>query len=73
MTREYYVCQYKLKNKNCYLIWYSDDIDGVYKNSDEVIFAFNSKFQLTKYADEEGGVINENSSSLHDLDMTLNF
>lgn len=70
MTRIFYSVPYLLDHRVRYLIWYSNDADGVVIDSAGTIPSFRSEQDLTAYARAEGLDLGaQNGSVLHILDV----
>jgi hypothetical protein len=50
MPREYYACAFRYADRDEYLIWYSNDCDGVHLESDGRVPTFSSIDHLSSYA-----------------------
>ncbi|MGE5432940.1 MAG: hypothetical protein ACM3QX_17800 [Syntrophomonadaceae bacterium] len=69
MDKEYYILWYRLDKKNRYLIWFSDDKDGVVTDASGRAISFNSKEELLDYASRHNLEIVQEQPELHDLDL----
>lgn len=68
MEREYYILWYRLDNKDGYLIWYSENTDGVVTNDSGKVLSFNSRQQLLEYAAYNNIRVHSEETTLHNLD-----
>jgi hypothetical protein len=68
MTAEYYACWYRLDGQDRYLIWYTNDVDGILLR-DGNIPVFNGQDALIEYAAAHGIKIQDEEPELHDLDV----
>lgn len=73
MPKLYCSCLYKLDGIEKYLLWYSDDPDGIYIEPTGEIFAFSSLTQLKFYAKLNHLPLASEPSMLHDLDYIDTF
>ncbi|MEO5930117.1 MAG: hypothetical protein ABIR47_09300 [Candidatus Kapaibacterium sp.] len=51
MERTYYLCHYRLDNRDSYLIWYADDIDGIVTDAERNIIEYSGPDIAARYAD----------------------
>lgn len=68
MLKTYYCLWYRLDDTDGYLIWYSNDHDGVVVQSDGAVPSFGSLALLHTYAAAHQIVIKEEEPGLHNLD-----
>lgn len=69
MEKEYYILWYRLQNRDAYLIWYSDETDGVLTDSSDKIISFDTKEQLLEYALKVKIDIKSEILELHNIDL----
>ena len=69
MDREYYILWYRLDGIDSYLIWYSDERDGVFVDASGVIPSFRDVDRLLSYAEKRGISVNSEKPILHNLDV----
>ncbi len=69
MAHDYYVCWYRLDRQDRYLIWYSNDTDGVVTDGQNRVPSFKTLADLHLYAEAHNLSILEESPSLHNLDV----
>jgi hypothetical protein len=70
MSAEYYTCWYRLDGQDRYLIWYTNDVDGVYLR-DGKIPVFKEQATLMNYASSNGINMQSEEPRLHDLDVVV--
>ncbi len=68
MSTKYYACWYRLDRKDAYLIWYSNDPDGVVIDGAGRVPTFSDLAHLRAHADALGLRVKEEDPILHDLD-----
>lgn len=68
MNRNYFILWYRLDRVDSYLIWYTNDFDGVVVDNSEQVIMFKYIPLLRKYADKCGLHIEEEEPGLHNLD-----
>ena len=73
MVREYYKLWFRLDGKNSYLIWFTNDVDGVFVDSNAKVPVFYSETELDKYAAELNLTIEGGDLILHDLDSVVHW
>jgi hypothetical protein len=54
MSTEYYPCLIRIGGAEAFLIWYTDDRDGVIADDLGSIPAFREEFRIREYADTLG-------------------
>ena len=69
MGREYYILWYRLDGSDCFLIWYSNEKDGVFVDADGFVPSFDDTGSQLKYARERNTRVNTEQSVLLDLDV----
>jgi hypothetical protein len=57
MTRKHYEVRYRLDGVDSYLIWFSNDSDGVVVESDGSVPSFRAQSELCDYAERRGMVM----------------
>lgn len=67
--RTHYVCWYRLDSTDAYLIWYSNDDDGVIVDSSKDVLVFTAPEDASTYAKANGILIKKEAPELHDLDI----
>lgn len=70
MSADYYKCWYRLNGRDKYLIWYTNDVDGVWLR-DGKIPVFTEHTNLIDYASSNGINIQIEEPRLHDLDVVV--
>lgn len=74
MPREYYACAFRYAGLDEYLIWYSNDCDGVHLESDGYVPAFGSIDRLSNYAKiHDLAPLTIGDPVMHDLDSVERF
>jgi hypothetical protein len=68
MPRKHYELHYRLDGVDSYLIWFSNDPDGVVVEGDGLIPSFISEFDLCAYAERRGLALVSEEPSEFDLD-----
>jgi hypothetical protein len=68
MDRKYYILWYRLDGRDSYLIWYSDDIDGIIVDENGNVHCFTDVASLQAYADTQHISIVAEEPILHNLD-----
>ena len=71
MSRLYYVLWYHLDNKDRYLIWFTNETDGVVVNAEGQIPIFKTKAHLRAYAQREGLPIEPEEPKIHHFDRVV--
>ncbi|HEX2927949.1 MAG TPA: hypothetical protein VHP38_17110, partial [Ruminiclostridium sp.] len=69
MDKEYYILWYRLNKNDRYLIWFSDESDGVVTGPSGNALSFNSKAELQEYALKNNLDITSEEPELHNLDL----
>ncbi|MCU7495834.1 MAG: hypothetical protein HF314_05135 [Ignavibacteria bacterium] len=69
MDKEYYILWYRLNGKDQYIIWFSNETDGVVTDPSGNVISFDSKDQLVEYASKNNLTIIEDEPELHNLDL----
>ena len=64
----YFVLWYRLHQTDAYLIWYSNDQDGVIIDESSHIPTFHDQASLRRYASALGLAVSDEEPLLHDLD-----
>ncbi|HAX78565.1 MAG TPA: hypothetical protein DCY88_22715 [Cyanobacteria bacterium UBA11372] len=72
MSKQYFILWYRLDGVNAYLIWYTNDCDGVLVDSGKVI-CFKSISLLRRYAEGCGLYIEEEEPIFQELDPVKNW
>ena len=73
MTQTYYALWYRLDQSDGYLIWFSDDVDGVITRPDGTIPSFDAQAQLNIYASDNQLGVAPMEPLLHDLDAVVSW
>jgi hypothetical protein len=68
MDRNYYILWYRLDGRDAYLIWYSNEQDGVLVDEDGRALKFRDSGSLLKYAESRDIHIEAGEQTLHNLD-----
>lgn len=68
MVRTYYRLLYRLDGSERWLLWYSNDSDGVVTIEDNFVPAFKTETDLLAYSDARGLIVQQEEPLLHDLD-----
>lgn len=68
MTHKYFILWYRLDQVDSYLIWYSNNLDGVVVDSTGPVPTFLEIYRLCAYAGNLGLHLEEEEPILHDLD-----
>jgi hypothetical protein len=68
MTAEYYILWYRLDALDKYLIWYTNDEDGVLLREGKIP-VFNGQARLIEFAAANGINVQAEEARLHDLDV----
>jgi hypothetical protein len=71
MTPSYYRLWYRLDHTDGYLIWFSNDMDGVVTRSDGTVPSFRDQEALQAYASNHHLTLDEMEPLLHDLDIVV--
>jgi hypothetical protein len=69
MTRTYYPLWYRLDESDGYLIWFSDDTDGLVTQADRTVLSFRDQETLHAYASGHQIVLDATEPLRHDLDI----
>jgi hypothetical protein len=69
MERTYHALWYRLDSTDAFLLWYSNDQDGVIIEEAGRLLSFADLNVLQQWADAQGIAINTEERQLHDLDM----
>ena len=67
--KKYYLIKIFYRNKNWFLIWYSDDVDGVVANGNRISI-FENIDQVVGFAKDNGIVLEEGLTILNIIDIT---
>ncbi len=73
MKRKYYICWYCLDNKDSYLIWFSDEKDGVFVDENGFVPSFSGINELQIYSGKNKINIEIENPKLFDLDLIQNW
>jgi hypothetical protein len=68
MKRSYFILWYRLTKKNRYIIWYSDEEEGVLVDNNNKIPVFKKIKKLKQFAVQENIKIEDGKPILHNLD-----
>jgi hypothetical protein len=71
MTATYYRLWYRLDHTDGYLIWFSNDTDGVVTQSDGIVPSFPDQEALCSYASSHHLTLDQIEPLLHDLDSVV--
>jgi hypothetical protein len=69
MSRRYYILWYRLGGVDSYLIWYSNEEDGVFVDEGGAVPNFTDANALLKYADGRGISVDTEEPNLLNLDV----
>lgn len=69
MDRQYYILWCRLDGSDSYLIWYTDEKDGVFVERDGFVPSFKDADSLVKYAEQRGLGVDAEGPILLDLDV----
>jgi hypothetical protein len=69
MDRKYYILWYRLDGSDSFLIWYSDEKDGVFVDADGFVPSFKDAGSLLKYAQERNIGVDTEGPVLLNLDV----
>lgn len=69
MSRQYYILRYRLDGSDSFLIWYSDEKDGVFVNEDGFVPSFKDYGSLLKYTEGRNISVGAEEPTLLDLDV----
>jgi len=69
MSREYHNLWYRLDDSDAFLIWYTDEKDGVIVDADEKVPSFQNTEDLLSFADSRDLPVSVEAPILHDLDF----
>jgi len=69
MSRQYYILWYRLDGSDPFLIWYSDDKDGVFVDPDGSVPSFKDATSLSRYAAVRDLGVDTEGPILLDLDV----
>ena len=69
MERKYYLLWYRLDGSDSYLIWYSNENDGVFVDEVGIVPSFNSTESLLRYAEVHGISVDAGEPILLNLDV----
>lgn len=73
MTQAHYTLRYRLDQRTCYLLWYSNDGDGVVVDASGHIPVFSAQADLRAYAVMHALTITQEQPILHNLDAVTNW
>jgi len=68
MDRKYYILWYRLGGSDSYLIWHSNEQDGVLIDEGGCVLSFRDRGSLLSYAERQGIIIEAEEPILHNLD-----
>jgi hypothetical protein len=68
MPREYYQTRLRLGGEDLYLIWFTNDTDGVVVEGDKSVASFRTRSELLSYAARRGLLLEAEEPTLFDLD-----
>src|SRR6185369_3943453 len=68
MNAEYYICWYHLDGQDRYLIWYTNEEDGILLRKGEIP-VFSGQDELIEYAASNAINLQAGEPRLHDLDI----
>lgn len=71
MTSKYYKLWYFITGNNRYLIWYSNEQDGVFVDAKGKVPSFASVENLLSYAETRGIIVELEEPHLHNLDLLV--
>ena len=69
MSRKYYILWYRLGGIDSYLIWYTNEEDGVFMDGRGVVPSFKDADALLQYADGRGISVDTEEPTLLNLDV----
>ncbi|HEX8459452.1 MAG TPA: hypothetical protein VF656_19325 [Pyrinomonadaceae bacterium] len=69
MNPQYYILWYRLNGSDSFLIWYSDEKDGVFVDADGSVPSFKDAGSLVKYAEARNVSVDAEEPILLDLDV----
>jgi hypothetical protein len=67
--RRYYICCVKLNHSNIYLIWYSDESDGIVLGEDKKLLTFSNQKLLRSFAEKQKIKLQKVGAALHNMDI----
>jgi len=73
MSPTYFILWYRLNRADGYLIWFSNDIDGVIVRKDSTVRSFDSRRALQKYAKDNHILLKPEALEQHDLDRIVDW
>ncbi len=68
-STRYYICWYRLDGLDSYVIWYSNERDGVLTDQPLLVPSFPSMEQARSYAEQVGIQVEAEEPVLHNLDI----
>jgi hypothetical protein len=68
MTRENYICSCRLDKKDYYFIWFSNESDGVYLDSEGSLVVFDDLESLAAYAERQKLLIEDEKPVSYNLE-----
>ena len=71
--RKFYICWVKLNRRNIYLIWYSDELDGIILGADNKLLTFPNQNLLRAFAKKHKIVLENQEPTLHNLNIIQNW
>jgi hypothetical protein len=69
MSRQYYILWYRLDGSDSFLIWHSDETDGVFVEADGCVPSFKDAASLSEYATERDISVDTEEPILLNLDV----
>jgi hypothetical protein len=72
MNAEYFICWYRLDSQDRYLIWHTNDEDGVFLRDGKVP-VFSEQAGIVEFAEQNGIKLQAEEPGLHDLDVIANW
>ena len=71
MSRKYYSCKYRLNRTDAFLIWFSNEKDGVITDAAGAVICFASKHSIEQFALREELRLQFEEPALYDFDLVL--
>ncbi len=68
MSRNYYKIQYRLEGAEAYLLWFTNEQDGVITTPEGRMPSFSTEAALVAYAKRNGVSVSGEAATLHDFD-----
>jgi hypothetical protein len=66
--RKYYLCELLLDRRRLYVVWYSDEVDGLVRLKDGKIASFADEHQVRAFCREDGISLMLEPPAVYDLD-----